>query len=82
MALLRQGLLHTGEMNMPKFMLTGTAGRCIYRSSYRQLAEDEQNRPEERRKRESYDKMIHLRLGSPASTQDFDEDYSTLEFEL
>ena len=56
--------------------------RCVYRSSYRHLTEDEQNSPEERKKRESYDQMIHLRLGSPASTQDFEEDYSTPEFEL
>ena len=26
--------------------------------------------------------MIHSRLGSPASTQDFEEEYSTSEFEL
>ena len=31
---------------------------------------------------ESYDQMIHSRLGSPASTQDFEEDYLTPEFEL
>ena len=48
----------------------------------RYLAEDKQSRPEERKKRESYDHMIHSRLGSPASTQDFEEDYSTPEFEL
>ena len=57
-------------------------GRCIYRSSYRHLTEDEQNSPEERKKRESYDQMIHSRLGSPARIQDFEEDYSTPEFEL
>ena len=26
--------------------------------------------------------MIHSKLGSPESTQDFEEDYSTLEYEL
>ena len=31
-------------------------------------------RKEERKKRESYDQMIHSRLASPASTQDFEED--------
>ena len=36
----------------------------------------------ERKKRESYDKLIHSKLGSPVSTQDFEEDYSTPEFEL
>ena len=57
-------------------------GRCVYRSSYRHSSEDEQNSPEEIKKRESYDQMIHSRLGSPASTQDFEEDYLTAEFEL
>ena len=57
-------------------------GRCVYRSSYRLLTEDEVNRPEERKKRESYDQMIHSKLGSSASTQDFEEDYSTPEYEL
>ena len=34
-------------------------GRCVYRSSYRHLTEDEQNSPEEKKKRESYDQLIH-----------------------
>ena len=33
------------------------------------------------KKRESSDQMIHLRLGSPGSTQYIEEDYSTPEFE-
>ena len=57
-------------------------GRCVYRSSYRHLTEDEMNSPEERKKRESYDQMIYSRLGSSASTQDFEEDYSPPEYEL
>ena len=57
-------------------------GRCVYRSSYRHLTEDDQNSPEEKKKRESYDQMIHSKLGSPASTQEFEEDYSTPEYEL
>ena len=57
-------------------------GRCVYRSSYRHLTEDERNSPEEKRKRESYDQMIISRLGSPATTQDFEEDSSTAEYEL
>ena len=57
-------------------------GRCVYRSSYRHLTEDEVNSPEERKKRESYDQMIYSRLVSSASTQDFEEDYSTPEYEL
>ena len=57
-------------------------GRCVYGSSYRHLTEDEKNSPEERKKRESYDQIIHSRLGSPASKQDFEQDYSTPEFEL
>ena len=52
------------------------------RSSYRHLTEDEMNRPEEIEKRESYDQMVYSRLGSSASTQDFEEDYSTPEYEL
>ena len=42
-------------------------GRCVYRSSYRHLTEDEQNSPEERKKRQSYNQMVHTRLGSPAT---------------
>ena len=52
-------------------------GRCVYRSSYRHLTEDEQTSPGERKKRESYDQMIHSRLGLPASTKDFEEDYTS-----
>ena len=40
------------------------------------------NRPEDRKKRESYDQMIYSRLGSSACTQDFEEDNSTPEYEL
>ena len=54
----------------------------MYRSSYRHITEDEQNSPEEKKKRESYDQLIHSKLGSPASTLDFEEDYSTPEYEL
>ena len=54
----------------------------MYRSSYRHLTEDEVNSPEMRMKRESYDQMIYSRMGSSASTQDFEEDYSTPESEL
>ena len=57
-------------------------GRWMYRSSYRHLTEDEVNSPEERKKRESCDQMIYSRLGSSASTQDFEEDYSAPEYEL
>ena len=57
-------------------------GRCMYRSSYRHLTEDEVNSPEEKKKKESYDKMIYSKLGSSASRQDFEEDYSTPEYEL
>ena len=57
-------------------------GRCVYRSSYRHLTEDEMNSPKDRKKREPYDQMIYSRLGSSASTQDFEEDYSTPEYEL
>ena len=57
-------------------------GRFVYRSSYRHLTEDEVHSPEERRKRESYDEMIYSRLVSSPSTQDFEEDYSTPEYEL
>ena len=57
-------------------------GRCVYISSYRHLTEDEQNSPEEKKKRESYDQLIHSKLGSAVSTQDFEEDYSTPEYEL
>ena len=56
--------------------------RCVYRSSYRHITKDEVNSLEERKKRESYDQMIYSRLGSPASTQDFEVDYSTDEYEL
>ena len=54
----------------------------MYRSSYGHLTEDEVNSPEERKKRESYDQTIYSRLGSSTSTQDFEEDYSTPEYEL
>ena len=54
----------------------------VYRSSYRHLTEDEQNSPEEKKKRKSYDQLVHSKLGSPATTQDFEEDYSTPEYEL
>ena len=54
----------------------------MYRSSYRHLTEDEQKFPGEKKKRESYDQMIHSRLGLPANTQDFEDDYSTPEYEL
>ena len=57
-------------------------GRCVYRSSYRHLTEDEVNSPEERKKTESYDQIIYSKLRSSASTQDFEEDYSTPEYEL
>ena len=57
-------------------------GRYVYRSSYRHLTEDEQNSPEERKERESYDQLIHSKLGSPVSTQDFEEDCSTPEYDL
>ena len=57
-------------------------GMCVYMSSYRDLTEDEVNSPEERKKRESYDQVIYSRLGSSESTQDFEEDYSTPEYEL
>ena len=57
-------------------------GRCVYISSYRHLTEDEQNSPKEKKKRESYDQLIHSKLGSPATTQDFEENYSTPEYEL
>ena len=57
-------------------------GRCVYRSSYRHLTEDEVNSPEEIKKRESYDQMIYSKLGSSASTHDFEEDYLTPEYEL
>ena len=57
-------------------------GRCVYKSLHRHLTDDEQNSPEEKKKRESYDQLIHSKLGSPASTQDFEEDYSTPEYEL
>ena len=40
-------------------------GRCVYRSSYRHLTEDEPNRLEEKKKKESYDQLIHSKLGSP-----------------
>ena len=56
--------------------------RCVYRSSYRHLTEDEVNSPEEVRKEESYDLMIYSKLGASASKQDFEEDYSSPEFEL
>ena len=52
------------------------------RSPYRHLTEDEVNSPEERKKRESHDQVIYSRLRSSASTQDFEEDYSTPEYEL
>ena len=39
-------------------------GRCVYRSSYRHLTEDEVNSPEEVKKRESYAQMIYSKLGS------------------
>ena len=54
----------------------------MYRSSYRHLTEDEVNSPEERKKRESDEQMIYSRLGSSASTQDFEDDSSTPEYEL
>ena len=54
----------------------------MYRSPYRHLTEDEQNSPEEKKKRESYDQMINSRLGSSATTHDFGEDYPTPEYEL
>ena len=54
----------------------------MYKSSHRHLTEDEQNSPEEKKERESYDQLIHKRLESPAETQDFEEDYSTPECEL
>ena len=54
----------------------------MYRSSYRHLTEDEQNSLEEKKKRESYDQLIHSKLGSPARTQDFEENYSTPEYKL
>ena len=57
-------------------------GRYVYRTSYRYLTEDEQISPEEVKKRESYDQMIYSKLESSASTQDFEEDYSTPEYEL
>ena len=57
-------------------------GRCVYRSPYRHLTEDEVNSPETVKERESYDQMIYSKLGSSASTQDFGEDYPTPEFEL
>ena len=63
-------------------MILKENGRCVYRSSYRHLTEDEQNRAEEKKKRESYDQLIHSKLGSPVSAQDFEEDYSTPEYEL
>ena len=44
--------------------------------------EDEQNNPEERKKRDSYDQLIHSKWGFPATTQDFEEAYSTPEYEL
>ena len=57
-------------------------GRCVYRSKYRQLTEDEVNSPQEKKKKESYDQMIYSRLVPSASTQDIEEDYSTPEYEL
>ena len=53
----------------------------MYRSSYSHLTEDEVNSPEEKKKR-VISQMIYSRLGSSASTQDFEEDYSTPEYEL
>ena len=56
---------------------------CVCRSSYRHLTEDDMNSPEERKKRESYDQLIDSKLGLPAATtHDFEEDYSTPEYEL
>ena len=46
------------------------------------LTDNELNSPEERKKRESYDQMIYSELGSSATTQDSEEDYSTPEYEL
>ena len=57
-------------------------GRCVYRSSYRHLTEDEVNSPEKRKKSKSYDQMVYSKLGSSANTQDFEADYSTSEYEL
>ena len=57
-------------------------GKCVYRSSYRHLTEDEVNSPEERKKRESYYQIICPGLGSSASMQDFAEDYSTTAYEF
>ena len=57
-------------------------GRCVYRSSYRHLTEDEQNSPEERKKRQSYDQMIHTRLGSPATHRTLKSIIQTPEYEL
>ena len=54
----------------------------MYRSSYWHFTEDEQNSPEEKKERESYDQLIHSKLRSPASTQNFEADYSTPEYEL
>ena len=37
---------------------------------------------QKKERKKSYDHMIHSRLGPPASTQDFEEDYLTPKFEL
>ena len=53
--------------------ITKENGKCVYRSPCMHSTEDEVNGPEKAKKRQTYDQMIYSKLGSSASTQDFDE---------